>query len=157
LSHINKVREDFIIKELAAIIFPHGVHDRARFRLTHGLGMHLRGSLCRIRTMGILIHLLHASIMTNTAIAMSSKIKRDRHSKVMGGCETIDHPIQENTSLICFFALLLDYSYAEFLTEGWNTMWPDSRDAFHMVTSEIILHSETFRWAANYSSSQAFY
>src|SRR5688500_17512682 len=75
--------------------------------------------------MAILILLIACFNLTNTAIAISSRrLKEIGIRKVMGGLrkQLIVQFIGE-TTLICFFALLAGLLFAEFLTQGWNSMW----------------------------------
>src|SRR6187455_3394172 len=75
--------------------------------------------------MSILILLIACFNLTNTAIAISSKrLKEIGIRKVMGSRrkQLIIQFIGE-TTFICFLALLVGLTFADFLIEGWNLMW----------------------------------
>ena len=126
IENNNKVREDFIIKELALDHFPtmarRDVADAVRSWTWAAPPSSL---IIGSAAMGILILLVACFNLTNTAIAISSRrLKEIGIRKVMGGVrkQLILQFIGE-TTLICFFALLLGLFFAEFLTEAWNIMF----------------------------------
>ena len=126
IENNNKVREDFIIKELALDHFPamarRDVADAVR---TWTWAAPPSSLIIGSAAMGILILLVACFNLTNTAIAISSRrLKEIGIRKVMGGVrkQLILQFIGE-TTLICFFALLLGLFFAEFLTEAWNFMF----------------------------------
>ena len=136
MENNNKVREDFIIKELALDHFPGmAMRDRADFVRSWTWDAPPPAAIIGSAVMGILILLIACFNLTNTAIAISSRrLKEIGIRKVMGGLrkQLIMQFIGE-TTLICFFALLLGLFFAEFLTEGWNTMWPYMRVSPHYL------------------------
>jgi putative ABC transport system permease protein len=138
----NKVREDFIIKELALDHLPTmAIHDRADFVNSWTWDAPPPAAIVGSATMGILILLIACFNLTNTAIAISSRrLKEIGIRKVMGGLrkQLIVQFIGE-TTLICFFALLLGLFFTEFLTEGWNTMWPYMRVHPHYLDNSQFL------------------
>ena len=142
IENNNKVREDFIIKELALDHFPTmALHDRADFVRSWTWDAPPPAAIIGSATMGILILLIACFNLTNTAIAISSRrLKEIGIRKVMGGLrkQLIIQFIGE-TTLICFFSLLLGLFFAEFLTEGWNTMWPYMRVNPHYLDNPQFL------------------
>ena len=142
IENNNKVREDFIIKELALDHFPTmALHDRAELVRSWTWDAPPPAAIVGSCTMGILILLIACFNLTNTAIAISSRrLKEIGIRKVMGGVrkQLIVQFIGE-TTLICFFALLLGLFFAEFLTEGWNTMWPYMRVSPHYLDNPQFL------------------
>jgi len=142
IENNNKVREDFIIKELALDHFPTmAVRDRADFVRSWTWDAPPPAAIVGSAVMGILILLIACFNLTNTAIAISSRrLKEIGIRKVMGGLrkQLIVQFIGE-TTLICFFSLLLGLFFAEFLTEGWNTMWPYMRVSPHYLDNSQFL------------------
>ena len=142
IENNNKVREDFIIKELALDHFPTmALHDRAGFVRSWTWDAPPPAAIIGSCTMGILILLIACFNLTNTAIAISSRrLKEIGIRKVMGGVrkQLIVQFIGE-TTLICFFSLLLGLFFAEFLTEGWNAMWPYMRVNPHYLDNPQFL------------------
>ncbi|HEX6225869.1 MAG TPA: ABC transporter permease, partial [Chryseolinea sp.] len=142
IENNNKVREDFIIKELALDHFPTmAVRDREEFVRSWTWDAPPPAAIIGSAVMGILILLIACFNLTNTAIAISSRrLKEIGIRKVMGGLrkQLIVQFIGE-TTLICFFALLLGLLFGEFLTEGWNTMWPYMRVTPHYLDNARFL------------------
>jgi putative ABC transport system permease protein len=138
----NKVREDFIIKELALDHFPSMAHgDRADLVRSWTWDAPPISAIIGSATMGILILLIACFNLTNTAIAISSRrLKEIGIRKVMGGLrkQLIVQFIGE-TTLICFLALLFGLFVARFLTEGWNTMWEYMRVSPHYLDNPRFL------------------
>jgi cell division protein FtsX len=132
----NKVREDFIITELAMDHFPSMAHsDRAAQVQSWTWSAPPIAAIVGSGTMGILILLIACFNLTNTAIAISSRrLKEIGIRKVMGGLrkQLIVQFIGE-TTLICFFALLLGLLLGRFLTDGWNSMWEYMRVTPHYI------------------------
>jgi putative ABC transport system permease protein len=142
IENNNKAREDFVIKELALDHFAEMAHnDRDAEVQSWTWEAPPTAAIVGTAMMGILILLIACFNLTNTAIAISSRrLKEIGIRKVMGGLrkQLIVQFIGE-TTLICFFALLVGLLVAEFLTEGWNTMWEDMRVWLHTIS--IIQHS----------------
>jgi len=142
IENNNKVREDFIIKELALDHFPTmAVNDQAAFVRSWTWSAPPPAAIVGSAVMGILILLIACFNLTNTAIAISSRrLKEIGIRKVMGGLrkQLIVQFIGE-TTLICFFAVLLGLVFGEFLTEGWNTMWPYMRVTPHYLDNPQFL------------------
>ncbi len=138
----NKVREDFIIKELALDHFPTmAQEDRAGQVNSWTWHAPPIAGVVGTATMGILILLIACFNLTNTAIAISSRrLKEIGIRKVMGGLrkQLIMQFIGE-TTLICLFALLVGLIMAEFLTQGWNNMWEYMRIAPHYLDNPQFL------------------
>ncbi len=132
----NKVREDFIIKELALDYFPTMAHaDRAGDVRTWTWDAPPIAAIVGSAVMGILILMIACFNLTNTAIAISSRrLKEIGIRKVMGGLrkQLIVQFIGE-TTLICFFALLVGLIIGRFLTDGWNAMWEHMRVTPHYL------------------------
>jgi ABC-type antimicrobial peptide transport system permease subunit len=142
IENNNKVREDFIIKELALDHFPEMAHnDRAADVRSWTWEAPPIAAIVGTSVMGILILLIACFNLTNTAIAISSRrLKEIGIRKVMGGLrkQLIVQFIGE-TTLICFFALLVGLFVAEFLTEGWNIMWENMRVTPHYLDNPTFL------------------
>lgn len=142
IENNNRVREDFIIKELILDHFPSMARqDRAARVNSWTRESPPPSAIIGSATMGILILLIACFNLTNTAIAISSRrLKEIGIRKVMGGVrkQLIIQFIGE-TTLICFFALLFGLFVAEFLTEGWNTMWEYMRVAPHYLDNPPFL------------------
>ncbi|WP_276370385.1 FtsX-like permease family protein [Chryseolinea sp. H1M3-3] len=138
----NKAREDFIIKELALDPFSTmAKEDRAGQVDSWTWHAPPIAGVVGTATMGILILLIACFNLTNTAIAISSRrLKEIGIRKVMGGLrkQLIIQFIGE-TTLICFFALLVGLIVAEFLTEGWNNMWEYMRITPHYLDNPQFL------------------
>jgi putative ABC transport system permease protein len=138
----NKAREDFIIKELALDPFSTmAQEDRAGQVDSWTWHAPPIAGVVGTATMGILILLIACFNLTNTAIAISSRrLKEIGIRKVMGGLrkQLIIQFIGE-TTLICFFALLVGLIVAEFLTEGWNNMWEYMRITPHYLDNPQFL------------------
>lgn len=126
----NKVREDFIIKELALDHFPSMAHnDRASEVRTWTWDAPPIAAIVGSSVMGILILMIACFNLTNTAIAISSRrLKEIGIRKVMGGLrkQLIFQFIGE-TTLVCFLALLVGLVGSKFLVDGWNIMWEHMR------------------------------
>lgn len=142
IENNNKVREDFIIKELALDGLPGMAHnDQAGDVRSWTWDAPPGAAIVGTAIMGILILLIACFNLTNTAIAISSRrLKEIGIRKVMGGVrkQLIVQFIGE-TMMICFFALLVGLVVAEFLTEGWNTMWDDMRVSPHYLDNPPFL------------------
>jgi cell division protein FtsX len=142
IENNNKVREDFIIKELALDKFSSMARsDRAEDIGSYTWNAPPIAAVIGTATMGILIILIACFNLTNTAIAISSRrLKEIGIRKVMGGLrkQLIMQFIGE-TTLICFFALLVGLVMAEFLTEGWNRMWEYMRVTPHYLDNPQFL------------------
>ena len=142
IENNNKVREDFIIKEFALDHLPTmAVNDRASLVRSWTWDAPPPAAIVGSAVMGILILLIACFNLTNTAIAISSRrLKEIGIRKVMGGLrkQLIVQFIGE-TTLICFFALLLGLLFGEFLTEGWNAMWPYMRVHPHYLDNPQFL------------------
>jgi hypothetical protein len=132
----NKVREDFIIKELALDHFPSMAHRDRESRVQSWTWQAPPiSAIIGSAVMGILILLIACFNLTNTAIAISSRrLKEIGIRKVMGGLrkQLIVQFIGE-TTLICFFALLVGLFIGRFLTDGWNSMWEYMRVSPHYL------------------------
>lgn len=142
IENNNKVREDFIIKELALDHFPSmGHQDQAENVDKWTWNTPPASAIIGTATMGILILLIACFNLTNTAIAISSRrLKEIGIRKVMGGLrkQLIVQFIGE-TTLVCLFALLFGLFVAEFLIEGWNTMWEYMRVSPHYLDNGPFL------------------
>lgn len=142
IENNNKVREDFIIKELALDALPTMAHsDRTHDVRSWTWDAPPAAAIVGTSIMGILILLIACFNLTNTAIAISSRrLKEIGIRKVMGGLrkQLIVQFIGE-TTLICFFALLVGLLVAEFLTEGWNTMWEYMRVSPHYLDNPSFM------------------
>jgi cell division protein FtsX len=90
--------------------------------------------------MGILILLIACFNLTNTAIAISSRrLKEIGVRKVMGGLrKQLIVQFLGETTLICFFALLVGLIVGQFLTDGWNAMWEHMRVSPHYLDNPQI-------------------
>jgi len=143
IENNNKMREDFIIKELALDHFPTmAIGDQADLVRSGTWAAPPSNVVIGSATMSILILLVACFNLTNTAIAISSKrLKEIGIRKVMGGVrkQLVIQFIGE-TTLMCFLALLLGLFFAEFLTEFWNTihtrmrLFPHYMDNFKFLT-----------------------
>lgn len=142
IENNNKVREDFIIKELALDHFPAmAKSDRANDVRSFTWNAPPVAAVIGSATMGILILLIACFNLTNTAIAISSRrLKEIGIRKVMGGLrkQLIVQFIGE-TTLICFFSLLVGLLAAEFLIRGWNNMWEYMRITSHYLDNPKFL------------------
>ena len=138
----NKVREDFIIKELVLDHLPGMAKaDRRDFVRSWTWDAPPVAAVIGSATMGILILLIACFNLTNTAIAMSSRrLKEIGIRKVMGGVrkQLIAQFIGE-TTLICFFSLLMGLIIGEFLARGWNSLWPYMRVSPHYLDNPPFL------------------
>lgn len=138
----NKVREDFIIREFALDHLPAMARaDQANDVQSWTWDSPPPSAIIGSATMGILILLIACFNLTNTAIAISSRrLKEIGIRKVMGSLrkQLIIQFIGE-TTLICFFSLLVGLIIAEFLTEGWNTMWEYMRITPHYFDNPPFL------------------
>ncbi len=132
----NKAREDFIIKEFVLDHFPSMAHgDRAEEVRTWTWDAPPIAAIVGSSVMGILILMIACFNLTNTAIAISSRrLKEIGIRKVMGGLrkQLIIQFIGE-TTLICFFALLVGLIIGRFLADGWNAMWEYMRVTPHYL------------------------
>jgi ABC-type antimicrobial peptide transport system permease subunit len=142
IENNNKVREDFIIKELALDHLPTmAKNDRAELIPTWTTDAPPIAAVLGTVTMAVLILLIACFNLTNTAIAISSRrLKEIGIRKVMGGLrkQLIIQFIGE-TTLICFFALLVGLVVTEFLTQGWNNMWEYMRVTPHYLDNPQFL------------------
>src|SRR5688572_16266411 len=142
IENNNRAREDFIIKELALDHLPTmAKQDRAELIPSWTTEAPPVAAVVGTVTMGILILLIACFNLTNTAIAISSRrLKEIGIRKVMGGLrkQLIVQFIGE-TTLICFFALLVGLLFAELLTQGWNSMWEYMRITPHYVDNPQFL------------------
>ena len=142
IENNNKVREDFIIKELALDNFhTMAATDRAAQISSWTWNAPPIAGIVGSATMAILILLIACFNLTNTSIAISSRrLKEIGIRKVMGGLrkQLIIQFIGE-TMLICFFALLVGLLIAEFLVEGWNIMWEFMRVTPHYFDNPQFL------------------
>ena len=138
----NQVREDFIIREFDLDHLPSMArNDQAQRIRTWTWSAPPPAAIIGTATMGILILLIACFNLTNTAIAISSRrLKEIGIRKVMGGVrkQLILQFIGE-TTLVCFFALLVGLVFAEFLTEGWNVMWEYMRIEPHYLNNPQFL------------------
>jgi putative ABC transport system permease protein len=138
----NKVREDFIIKELVLDPLPSMARrDEAENINAWTWSAPPPSAIIGTAIMGILILLIACFNLTNTAIAISSRrLKEIGIRKVMGGLrnQLIVQFIGE-TMLICFFALLFGLLVAEFLVQGWNNMWEFMRISPHYLDNPQFL------------------
>lgn len=138
----NQVREDFIIREFDLDHLPSMArNDQAQRIRTWTWSAPPPAAIIGTATMGILILLIACFNLTNTAIAISSRrLKEIGIRKVMGGVrkQLILQFIGE-TTLVCFFALLVGLVFAEFLTEGWNVMWEYMRIEPHYLDNPQFL------------------
>lgn len=136
IENNNKAREDFVIKELALDHLPSMArNDRAEDVRSWTWEAPPPAAIVGSATMGILILFIACFNLTNTAIAISSRrLKEIGIRKVMGGLrkQLIVQFIGE-TTLICFFSLLVGLLAAEFLTRGWNNMWEYMRVTPHYL------------------------
>jgi ABC-type antimicrobial peptide transport system permease subunit len=142
IENNNKVREDFIIQEFALDHLPSMArNDQVNDVRSWTWASPPPAAIVGSAIMGILILLIACFNLTNTAIAISSRrLKEIGIRKVMGGLrkQLIVQFIGE-TTLICFFSLLVGLLIAEFLTEGWNTMWEYMRVTPHYLDNPPFL------------------
>jgi cell division protein FtsX len=142
IENNNKVREDFIIKELVLDALPSMARrDEAENINAWTWSAPPVSAIIGTAIMGILILLIACFNLTNTAIAISSRrLKEIGIRKVMGGLrkQLIVQFIGE-TMLICFFALLFGLLVAEFLVQGWNNMWEFMRISPHYLDNPQFL------------------
>ncbi len=142
IENNNKVREDFIIKELALDQLPSmGHRDQAENVNNWTWNTPPISAIVGSATMGILILLIACFNLTNTAIAISSRrLKEIGIRKVMGGLrkQLIVQFIGE-TAMVCFLSLLFGLFVAEFLVEGWNSMWEYMRVTPHYLDNPPFL------------------
>lgn len=121
----NKVREDFQVKEFALDPFTTMAHrDRDEDIKASTWQAPPLSAIVGSAIMGLLVLLIACFNLTNTAIAISSRrLKEIGIRKVMGSVriQLIVQFISE-TTVICFFALLVGLGLADILIEGWNLM-----------------------------------
>ncbi|MFM8914189.1 MAG: ABC transporter permease, partial [Flammeovirgaceae bacterium] len=126
IDNNNKVREDFILKELTLDPFSTMAHrDRAEEVRHRTWGAPPISAVIGSAVMGILILLIACFNMTNTSIAISSRrLKEIGIRKVMGsGRVHLIFQYLGEALLICFLALVVGFILADVLVQGWNLMW----------------------------------
>lgn len=133
----NKVREDFTINEFTLDQFSAMAHQDRAIQVGESWTSNAPpiAAVPGTAMMGILILLIACFNLTNTAIAISSRrLKEIGIRKVMGSMrmQLIVQFIGE-TMLICFFALLIGLVFAEFLVEGWNSLWEYMKITVHYL------------------------
>ena len=138
----NKVREDFQIREFVLDPFiGMAQRDEANDTWTMTRGASPTAAVIAPLIMAILVLLIACFNMTNTAIAISSRrLKEIGIRKVMGSMRSqlIAQFIGE-TTLICFFALLIGLVLGEVLLASWNALWTEMKLTSHYLDNAGFL------------------
>ncbi len=142
MININKVREDFQVKEFALDSFATMAHqDRAGDVQIDTSPAPPSSAVVGSMIMGVLILLIACFNLTNTAIAISSRrLKEIGIRKVMGSVriQLIIQFIAE-TTMVCFLALLVGLGLADLLIQGWNLMTANNIHLTPHYSPEFIL------------------
>lgn len=132
----NRVREDHIIKDFVLDHFPTmAFRDRDAEVRNWTWAAPPQSAIIGSGIMGILILLIACFNLTNTAMAISSKrLKEIGIRKVMGSMrnQLITQFLSE-TLLICFIALIFGLFFADWLVQGWNSLWEFMRLTPHYL------------------------
>ncbi len=138
----NKVREDFIIKEFVLDPFEGMANrDQANDTWSNTRSGNPPAAVVSPIIMAVLVLLIGCFNMTNTAIAISSRrLKEIGIRKVMGSMRSqlVVQFIGE-TTLICFFALVLGLLLGEVLLSSWNALWVDMKLTSHYMDNPGFL------------------
>lgn len=132
----NRVREDHIIKDFVLDHFPTmAFRDRDAEVRNWTWEAPPQSAIIGSGVMGILILLIACFNLTNTAMAISSKrLKEIGIRKVMGSMRNqLVTQFLSETLLICFIALIFGLFFADWLVQGWNSLWEFMRLTPHYL------------------------
>ncbi len=141
-DNVNKVREDFQIKEFVLDPFV-GMARRDVANDTWSMTRSASPTAAVISPviMAVLVLLIACFNMTNTSIAISSgRLKEIGIRKVMGSLrvQLIVQFIGE-TLFVCFLALVAGVFLGELLLASWNALWEDLKLSSHYLDQPDVL------------------
>lgn len=138
----NRVREDHIIQNFVLDHFPTmAFRDRDAEVRNWTWEAPPQSAIIGSGVMGILILLIACFNLTNTAMAISSKrLKEIGIRKVMGSMRNqLVAQFLSETLLICFIALIFGLFFADWLVQGWNSLWEFMRLTPHYLDNPKFL------------------